>query len=455
MMKALASSSSRVFPGKYRGKWFSSTMDAQIRFLRCQKLVDVGFFNSISVQHKPIHPISSSSPEPQAELETAETKIQKKSRSNTVHVRLQLQKRCSYGEQFLIVGDDPMFGLWDPSIAVPLCWSDGHVWTAELDIPIGKLIQFKFILKGITGTILWQPGPDRILRTWATENTITVVEDWEDAELQKITEGPVSILNEEPVINSDTLIAAEDVTRTKDAHISDINKESAITVTTAHPSEKPPAEAQNKLTVADNIPKSQEKLMAMVAENIIYPKEEPLANANEVLRTKTAPSPEATSEKDVLMAGNNLADNGRAAPIKNPGSAEIKENLITYEGPVLVPGLTPLSTIPTEEISQDGDKRSTSMDASVGAMEAKDQTVPESDDKQEPEGEPHHEGTTEMVFNDEKEELQDAELEQETSLAEENQMNSDSPGNGFLGNDVQWGRRTLQKFLTNLGFPIA
>lgn len=60
-----------------------------------------------------------------------------------------------------------------------------------------------------------------------------------------------------------------------------------------------------------------------------------------------------------------------------------------------------------------------------------------------------------MVFIDEKEELQDAELEQETSLAEENQMNSDSPGNGFLGNDVQWGRRTLQKFLTNLGFPIA
>ncbi|CBI30404.3 unnamed protein product, partial [Vitis vinifera] len=368
-MKALASSSSRVFPGKYREKWFSSTMDAQIRFLRCQKLVDVGFFNSISVQHKPIHPISSSSPEPQAELETAETKIQKKSRSNTVHVRLQLQKRCSYGEQFLIVGDDPMFGLWDPSSAVPLCWSDGHVWTAELDIPIGKLIQFKFILKGITGTILWQPGPDRILRTWATENTITVVEDWEDAELQKITEGPVSILNEEPVINSDTLIAAEDVTRTKYAHLSDINKESAITVTTAHPSEKPPAEAQNKLT--------------------------------------------------------------------NPGSAEIKENLITYEGPVLVPGLTPLSTIPTEETIQDGDKRSISMDAS-------------SDDKQEPEGEPHHEGTTEMVFNDEKEELQDAELEQETSLAEENQMNSDSPGNGFLGNDVQWGRRTLQKFLTNL-----
>ena len=37
-----------------------------------------------------------------------------------------------FGEQFLIVGDDSTLGLWDPSSAIPLNWSDGHVWTAEL-----------------------------------------------------------------------------------------------------------------------------------------------------------------------------------------------------------------------------------------------------------------------------------------------------------------------------------
>ncbi|PHT34797.1 hypothetical protein CQW23_26597 [Capsicum baccatum] len=30
--------------------------------------------------------------------------------------------------------DDPMLGSWDPSNAVPLDWSEGHVWSVELTI---------------------------------------------------------------------------------------------------------------------------------------------------------------------------------------------------------------------------------------------------------------------------------------------------------------------------------
>lgn len=52
--------------------------------------------------------------------------------TKTIHVKFQLQKECSFGQQFLIVGDDPMFGLWDPSSAIPMNWSDGNVWTVEL-----------------------------------------------------------------------------------------------------------------------------------------------------------------------------------------------------------------------------------------------------------------------------------------------------------------------------------
>lgn len=87
-----------------------------------------------------------------------------------------------------------MFGLWDPEKAVPLEWSSGHEWTAELDLPVGKQIQFKFILKGDAGEIKWQPGPDRCLQTWETSNTIMVSEDWEDAESQKISEEEPSLL---------------------------------------------------------------------------------------------------------------------------------------------------------------------------------------------------------------------------------------------------------------------
>lgn len=59
---------------------------------------------------------------------------------------------------------------------------------------MGKQIQFKFILKGDSGEIKWQPGPDRCLQTWETSNTIMVSEDWEDAESQKISEEEPSLL---------------------------------------------------------------------------------------------------------------------------------------------------------------------------------------------------------------------------------------------------------------------
>lgn len=50
----------------------------------------------------------------------------------TVNIRFKLQKKCAFGQQFLVVGDDPVLGLWDTSDAVPLNWSDGHVWIADI-----------------------------------------------------------------------------------------------------------------------------------------------------------------------------------------------------------------------------------------------------------------------------------------------------------------------------------
>lgn len=52
--------------------------------------------------------------------------------SEPVRVKFQLNKECSFGQHFHIVGDDPMLGSWDPSNAVPLDWSEGHVWSVEL-----------------------------------------------------------------------------------------------------------------------------------------------------------------------------------------------------------------------------------------------------------------------------------------------------------------------------------
>ena len=70
-------------------------------------------------------------------------------------------------------------------------------------VPVGKF-QFKIILKTREGEIVWQPGPDRNLHTWEAMNRITVCEDWDNAEQQKVTEddGVPNIKEEDQLANT-------------------------------------------------------------------------------------------------------------------------------------------------------------------------------------------------------------------------------------------------------------
>ncbi|CAA7389891.1 unnamed protein product [Spirodela intermedia] len=130
----------------------------------------------ISLSPLPFSATSPLSPPPPHDLVTA------------VHVKFRLRQSCEFGEQFLLVGEDTKLGSWKPGSAMPMEWSDGDVWTVEMDLPVGKEIKFKFILRELSGGIKWQPGPDRVLQTWDTINTIVVTHDWENAEDQIISE---------------------------------------------------------------------------------------------------------------------------------------------------------------------------------------------------------------------------------------------------------------------------
>ncbi|XP_038978495.1 uncharacterized protein LOC103711172 isoform X4 [Phoenix dactylifera] len=150
----------------------------------------------------------------------ADAQIQTGIHPKTARVKFLLQKECLFGEQFLLVGDDPIFGLWEPSRAIPLEWSDGHVWGAQLqDVPVGKPIRFKFILRGFAGEITWQPGPDRILEIWETAKTVVVSQDWDDAEDRKISEEePLAIPTEEAII-AESKPGSDGGAATDDAHL--------------------------------------------------------------------------------------------------------------------------------------------------------------------------------------------------------------------------------------------
>ncbi|KAL2492234.1 Carbohydrate-binding-like fold [Abeliophyllum distichum] len=200
-MKTLTSSCLKIFSCKYREKdrgiWCPRDVflgRLETGSLEHRKNIDVKFSLFVSLKRKTIYSIFAASAlsksDSQTLIENEEEKLIKYDldQPKTVYVRFKLQKECRFGQQILIVGDNPIFGFWDPSDAVPLHWSDGHVWNVELDIPSDTLLKYKFILEADTETNLWQPGPNRNLETWEKGKTITVFEDWDDPQLQKITE---------------------------------------------------------------------------------------------------------------------------------------------------------------------------------------------------------------------------------------------------------------------------
>lgn len=242
-------------------------------------------------------------------FETAVSGNQKITTGKTVHVKFQLQKECMFGEKFLLVGEDPMIGLWDPSNAIPLDWSEGHTWSVELDVHIDLTMQYKFILKRSTGEIVWQPGPDRIFKTWESSSSVVIAEDWENAGAQKIME--------EQVINTPDLepVGAGNVSLQGGEVMSDVNKDLMLSGHVACAEDKSNGKYE-------------------VVNGIAYPAEGHIINADIKLESGKS----FGSRKDVPVPADK--NNCTTPTCKNPVTMEDEETLLTYEQrTVLVPGL--------------------------------------------------------------------------------------------------------------------
>ncbi|KAE8662342.1 Carbohydrate-binding-like fold, putative isoform 3 [Hibiscus syriacus] len=468
-MKALRSCCSKAIIEKHKDVGFSCFFKdlSRNRAELClfpAKDVRIRCLHLLSLrQHRRLQPfLSSSSPSPDSQAFP----------SKTVNVKFELQKECSFGEQFFIVGDHPLLGLWDPESALPLTWSEGHVWTAELGIPVGVSIQFKFLLKTRTGDLLWQPDPDRIFESLETENTIIVCEDWEKAENQKVVEEELIANEDGPLLDSEMAIAVENFKPPEEELIAEANP-------TSPGMEQ--LQALSEESATGDVDTLLEKPLPIVAENISYPEEDFIANAdNGVLcSSKTNyPYDEAldVSNMNALIA-EDLGENDRVE------TADAEGNLEEYEGnPVLVPGLSPVETMSAEESMVSEDDKNITTDASVGVNEALNQRSSEPEKKQEPEGTPQEKETTAAIKDYREQNINQhiqepvkakdhkklnqhiqqplvAEEEEQLNqhiqdplVAEEEQPDPESFRSNVLQSDVQWGRNALQKLLNVLRF---
>jgi hypothetical protein len=69
--------------------------------------------------------------------------------SPTTTLRLSVPYRTAYGHHLAIVGDDPALGSWAPERAVPMDWSEGDVWVAEVGAggAPGDAWEYKYIVR--------------------------------------------------------------------------------------------------------------------------------------------------------------------------------------------------------------------------------------------------------------------------------------------------------------------
>ncbi|KAK7349848.1 hypothetical protein VNO77_07609 [Canavalia gladiata] len=419
-------------------------------------------------QNNVVHPLHAGQPKHRVDLETAEPESQENEQTNEstfVRVVFQLQKDCNFGEQFLIVGDDPKLGSWDPSDALPMTWSDGHLWSVELDVPAGKSIQFKFILKGKGGDIIWQPGLDRVIHTWETLNRITVYEDWGNAELQKIIEEPqVDQLqkiveedqlvqsNEEPHVDLEVSTFAEILDNSQERLESNAFEISSIENIQTHAEEKPLAESVLQQITGDGVSSSTEKPLAIIAENIgssedLIKSTSHKNNINNVIQ-QSEESADSAGNGDII---HNLGHNGSAASLENQERTIVESSLFDFDGgPVLVPGLIPpIET--TDEAGQDEVQEVATVDTSVVAFETQDQKIPELIKEQESDdGTPQEINAT---INNEPELLSNGHEEQSHLSPEMKDWRNYQPvDENPMQNDIKWGQETVKKFLTKLGF---
>ncbi|MFD9126479.1 CBM20 domain-containing protein [Kitasatospora sp. NPDC059571] len=81
----------------------------------------------------------------------------------TVTVPVRVTAATDFGDTVLISGSTAELGAWDPARAVPLATDSGSYpsWSAELHLPPGGQVQYKYLKRSPGGSVTWEDVPDR------------------------------------------------------------------------------------------------------------------------------------------------------------------------------------------------------------------------------------------------------------------------------------------------------
>lgn len=78
-------------------------------------------------------------------------------------MRFTIKKKVSFGDRLCVVGDHEKLGKWRTDDAANLKWSEGHVWSAEMDLPEESTLEYKVVNVKGEGDPRWEKGNNRTL----------------------------------------------------------------------------------------------------------------------------------------------------------------------------------------------------------------------------------------------------------------------------------------------------
>ncbi|KAI5080462.1 hypothetical protein GOP47_0003645 [Adiantum capillus-veneris] len=189
----------------------------------------------------------------------------------TIEVKFVLEKKCHFGERFNVVGNDPIFGSWDVKAAIPMEWADGDIWTAEVNVPAEKEFEFKFVLTGEGGEVVWQPGSNRVFKTVGGISLLVVNEEW--GSVGETTATKVQLFPTDPVNETSTTTEAEgtlvpgDISGAEDAAKDEIVMALESTEDGTEANSTPTAESD--LNAAPEVPMAELDIATTVVKSVV------------------------------------------------------------------------------------------------------------------------------------------------------------------------------------------
>ena len=73
--------------------------------------------------------------------------------------------RAEFGQRICLVGGAEALGAWSIRAAPEMTWGQGHNWSVSVDIPVGSLLEYKYVVlepDGLTA-LQWQEGNNAVL----------------------------------------------------------------------------------------------------------------------------------------------------------------------------------------------------------------------------------------------------------------------------------------------------